>query len=82
MIAALLQIVAAILGLFGAKKAKQAQESAQAPGVTAQKSVQQEQVIQDVALATKIRREVAADLAANPDKLRDDDGFKRRTRNP
>lgn len=77
MLAAIIQIIAAILGLLGQKKSKQAADAAIQPGIDRQVAVQQEQVIQDVALATKIRRDVDSGLVADPGSLRDDDGFKR-----
>jgi hypothetical protein len=73
----ILEIVMAVLRLFGLLKQEQAQAREQEVGVLTQKEVQQEQVIHEVELANDARDIVDRQLRADPASLRDDDGFKR-----
>jgi hypothetical protein len=68
--AGVLAFLTRLFDLLNAKRLRQ-------EGASAQMIVQQEQVIDEVATAHEARIGVERDLALHPERLREDDGFRR-----
>lgn len=69
-LAALLGLAGKVLALFQARGQRQA-------GAQAQASAQKDQVIHDIETANDARRAAEHELAVHPERIREDDGFKR-----
>lgn len=69
-LASLLRVAGVVLGLFREQRARK-------DGAQDQAAATIEQVNHDVAKAQEARVAVEHDLAVHPDRLRDDDGFRR-----
>ena len=74
---ALLTAIGKALGLLQSHQEQQADKAVTKAGETAQKAAQQEQVIHEVQAAERVRADAVAERVLHPERLRDDDGFKR-----
>lgn len=76
-IGAVLKLVLEALGFVQRRQEQQAAGAVRQDGVIAQKAAQQQQVIHETELAQNARLRVDAQLRRDPDRLLEDDGYRR-----